>query len=489
MVTIVKVGEKVGKYWVAEELEMGSFFTRYRAMLDDSSSGDFELRQYKSPTKMCDWYPGFVEHQIRVRKKVSGSPELQSVCEETTDIFTDASKTHTELFKATPPAPARLAEFLDAYELAGTDRLMLAKAIASALSTVHKSGLVLTGLSRWSIGVRESGAPVFLDMDWTRFSGESAPWDGHQGEVTYPGYEAPEIQGQGRSTTATDVFALGVLIVELLAEEDPQSPEGCEVSKESKSSIVLRSDLPDFNREKVTATLGACHSEDPAMRPTADQVFAALDGQSNATENPTFAVPIVPRWLRQSLQTLAFWVAYQNEVYRHHDLPEGAIVAELTRLIDASIDSDMVVLREPQYRLLLTASESGSDVFGAIRADLAVKRRFSSSAKPSVCEALVEVKRVNAGRKQIEQDIARLAQFRSMSSQSRAFLVVVSQASAPRKWISAKGTAMPDVQHMEVTLESGALMDVRYRVRTVKKAAASFKSIEKATYCCLIEVV
>jgi Protein kinase domain len=487
MVMSINPGEKIGDYTIDEKIEVDIFFIRYRALNDGSTGTYFELRQYKSPSKSLDWYPGFVEHQTRLQLKVSGNTELQSICEETVAVLTNTNNEHPELFKITPPASPCLAEFLDEYELASEDRLMLAKSIAKALSTIHKEGLVLSVLSRWSVGVRECGTPVFLDMDWVRFSGEKAPWDGHRGEVAVPEYAAPEVLRGGISTTETDVYALGKLIAELLSDDQLNSIDKTESPSTHGTSLSLINDLSDLDINEVTSVLRACLNEDPALRPTAEDVFRIISGQAGAEKDVRLVIPMVPNWFRQSLQTLAYWVAYQNEVYRHHKLPEGAIVAELTRLIDGNIDSDMMVLREPLYRSLVGNSEP--DVFGAIRADLAVNKRSTSPSIPSFCEALIEVKRTTSGLRQIENDIARLARFRIENTKSRAFLVLVSQASAPGQWISPTGTAIPETQHLEVTLDEGEAISVRYRVRIVKKASGSFKSYQKATYCCLLEVL
>ena len=54
-----------------------------------------------------------------------------------------------------------------------------------------------------------------------------------------------------------------------------------------------------------------------------------------------------------SLQALAFWVGYQHQLYRHHVLPEGAIVAELARILDGKFNNDTQVHCERMYRELI----------------------------------------------------------------------------------------------------------------------------------------
>ena len=489
MALILKSGVVVGRYAITEELNRGTFVTAYQATMGGGSVGECELRQYKTPSPELDWFDAYVNYHRRLKDKFASDPKLQSVCEESIDLFTGVDidgRIHDELFRVTPPTPTRLAELLEANELTSVDRFALAQRIAAALVVFHQSGLVLVDLSPSSIGVREDGSPVFLDIDWARFSGETAPWDGHQGDVTAPDYCPPELNEGKTPTTAADIYSLGRLLVELLMETKPVNLEDNRDQADLDVTMTYRDDLPDFDRSAVNAILRACLDKNPGDRPTAERVAAVLGGQAAIPHGAARILLLVPRWLKQSLQTLAFWVAYQNEVYRHHLLPEGAIVAELTRLIDASISSDKTVIREPLYRNLLLEGSGKWKL--AARADLAVKTRCSN-ATLSFYETIIEVKRAKASADEINGDLIALAQLRAFNPQVRAFLVVVEQASLPIRWVGPNGIATPETESLSVTLETGELLEVRYRVRRVAKAAASFKSMNKATYCCLIEVL
>ena len=479
MALILKSGTAVCSYTITEELDRGAFVTRYEATMG-GSAGECEVLQYKSPSHGLDWFDAYVTYHRRLKDKFANDPKLQSVCEETIDIFTGVDidgRIHHELFRVTTLPPPRLSELLEANELTSVDRFALAQAISVALVVFHQSGLVRVDLSPFSIGIREDGSPLFLDIDFARFSGEPAPWDGYKGDVAVPNHFPPELYEGKTPTPAADIYSLGHVLAELLTENKPLG---------SNEEIAYRAELPGFDRLAVSTILRTCLDNDPAGRPTAEKVAEVLGCQTVNLPVEAPVLMLVPRWLNQTLQTLAFWVAYQNEVYRHHLLPEGAIVAEMTRLIDASISSDKTVIREPLYRNLLL--EGSGEWKLAVRADLAVKTRHTTSTL-SFYETIIEVKRASSSADEIDKDLISLAQLRECNPQVRAFLVVVAQASLPGRWVEPNGIATPETESLSVTLEAGATFEVRYCVRRVVKAAASFKSMNKATYCCLIEVL
>ncbi len=219
-----------------------------------------------------------------------------------------------------------------------------------------------------------------------------------------------------------------------------------------------------------------------------EEVVAALQEHQAAAPSKS-SLAVVPRWLAQPLQALAFWTAYQNEIYRHHLLPEGAIVAEFTRLISAEIGSDMILLREPLYRSLLPAGVGGWKT--AIRADIAIKWREKDKphGAESTCAAVIEVKRGNAPDSQIDEDLTSLAVLKREIPAARTFLVIASQAARPDRWVTPDGKATREEATFALPAGEGLPPSVNYRVRRVAKAASSFERQQNATYCCVIEVI
>jgi len=181
------------------------------------------------------------------------------------------------------------------------------------------------------------------------------------------------------------------------------------------------------------------------------------------------AKEVIQNYIEDSLQALAFWVGYQHQVYRHHDLPEGAIVAELARLIDGKIKNGTHIHLEKMYREL---DENG---------EWKIKERVDIALiKDKHVLAMIEVKKASFSRKIIEKDIAALSEFKKKNPNVLTFVVVVSQAKRPKDWINEKGNVIGKV----VQTSDGH----QYKPIRALKSAHSFMSIKKANFCCLIEV-
>jgi len=170
---------------------------------------------------------------------------------------------------------------------------------------------------------------------------------------------------------------------------------------------------------------------------------------------------------------------YQHQVYRHHRLPEGAIVAELTRLIDSNIASEQQAHCERMYREFVKPGKQNNNE----RVDIAI---VSGSNLQNV-NAMIEVKRASSLTRTVEEDMVALSEFKKRKPKTHTFLVAVSQAKLPRKWVSSKGTAIKKKMETDTTDAQG--IPYKYKVVRVLKAARSFRSIKNASYCCLIEVL
>jgi hypothetical protein len=61
MPAIYKPGKKIKAFEIVKELNRGAFANAYEAV--SPYDGRVFFKQYKSPTKLVEWSPGFVEHQ------------------------------------------------------------------------------------------------------------------------------------------------------------------------------------------------------------------------------------------------------------------------------------------------------------------------------------------------------------------------------------------------------------------------------------------
>lgn len=186
----------------------------------------------------------------------------------------------------------------------------------------------------------------------------------------------------------------------------------------------------------------------------------------------------VQKYIEDSLQALAFWVGYQHQIYRHHILPEGAIVAELARMIDGIVKNGAQTHCERMYRELVNIGDWNNNE----RVDIAL----IEEKKDAHVLAMIEVKRASSPVKEFEADIAALSKFKMHNPGALTFVVVVSQAKRPRKWVNDKGVAIRKMMQTKLTDDQG--LPFQYKVVRALKSGCSFKSIDRANFCCLIKV-
>jgi len=184
--------------------------------------------------------------------------------------------------------------------------------------------------------------------------------------------------------------------------------------------------------------------------------------------------------IEDSLQALAFWVGYQNQQYRHHSLPEGAIVAELTRLISGKTGPDFKIECEVLYSKLATENTWDKKAL----ADIVISE---TDANWRDTLALLEIKKAKRAASLVENDLIKIAHYKKISPKTRTYLVVVSQGNRPEDWVDANGKSRKGTH--TISLASKEINQVKYRVVRVLKAAASFESKGSAHYCCLLEVL
>ncbi|MBN8480828.1 MAG: serine/threonine protein kinase [Xanthomonadales bacterium] len=124
-----------------------------------------------------------------------------------------------------------ITEFAAARRLGVTARLHLFVEVCAAVAAAHQRLIVHRDIKPSNILVTAAGAPKLLDFGIAKLLDDEI--DGATGTglpLLTPGYAAPEQYALGSITTATDVFALGVLLRELLVGRtgaDTRRPSAC----------------------------------------------------------------------------------------------------------------------------------------------------------------------------------------------------------------------------------------------------------------------
>lgn len=138
-----------------------------------------------------------------------------------------------------------------------------------------------------------------------------------------------------------------------------------------------------------------------------------------------------PMWTDTVLQAITYWIGWNHTKYRHWDLTEGAIVAELQRLIASELDSDEALYAETYADTLINLNPFPEDVKRKEHYDLVIAKKHEGS-RPDKNElhefvtAVIEVKR-NKSWNKIEEDIQKLARLAKYRKNTRFFIIVTSE--------------------------------------------------------------
>jgi serine/threonine protein kinase/ABC-type branched-subunit amino acid transport system substrate-binding protein len=179
-----------------------------------------------------------------------------------------------------------LSERLQQGPLPANDVARIMQRLSSALDEAHRRGIIHRDLKPGNILFDRFGEAYLSDFGIVRLAESQATLTGTHGAVGTPGYMSPEqIQGQmvdGRS----DIYALGIIIFEMLTGKRPfeaESPAMVMVRQmtESAPSIhAVKPDLPEGYGSVIERTLAKNRDDRPS---TASEVASMLAAAAQAS--------------------------------------------------------------------------------------------------------------------------------------------------------------------------------------------------------------
>jgi len=183
-------------------------------------------------------------------------------------------------------------------------RLALIVEVAQAVHHAHQSLIIHRDIKPANVLLREDGRPVLLDFGIAKLLDPTTRRDATQPWFT-PGYAAPEQLRGDKVSTATDVYALGLLLSDLLCDQSPRyAKDGSLVAPSERVERSRRSLLRgDLDRIVARAT-----ARDPARRYPSAQALAS-DLERFLQGRPVQAVPDTAGYRLRKLLRRNPWVS------------------------------------------------------------------------------------------------------------------------------------------------------------------------------------
>jgi len=153
--------------------------------------------------------------------------------------------------------------------------------VAAALAAAHADGLVHRDIKPANVMVTQTGAKV-VDFGIAAAAGPGRPDSELLGT---PAYLAPERLTGDAIEPASDVYALGVLLYQLLARESPWTVDSTTQMLDAHVYVepTPLAPLPEVP-DDVRALVNRCLRKDPAERPTAAEAATVLAAAADVRE-------------------------------------------------------------------------------------------------------------------------------------------------------------------------------------------------------------
>ena len=291
---------KKGSYLLEELITEGNMSWALKARNTATKEQVF-MKYYKSPTPTVSWYEDYLSYVAKLNRRLEES-EAHQYCVLAQDLFTANPKPGmcpSDFFFSTYEfitGGNDMRKMLDSGTLSWDQRKKMAKVFLASMRRVHKAGVVHCDLKPENIQMLPDSnstmglIPRMIDMDFSIIENERAPWTVGADKTGYtgtPGYFSPEHLNNSTPTSASDVFTIGIILSELLANTHPFA-KAHEQGKEAYAAAVHAGNR--FTPVTLMGTLGdnqahateyaklieLCFSPSPSKRPTCEMLHRKL---------------------------------------------------------------------------------------------------------------------------------------------------------------------------------------------------------------------
>lgn len=292
MVRIYDPKERIQGYTIEELITTGNNSVSYSARTTGGEKVFFKL--YQSPSIRVPWYKPFVQHQDELKKRIESGP-CRQFCYKFLGGFEHERKFH-QVFEFLDKSHS-LSQILDKIKAKPTSvnweqRELMAKVLVAGINQIHGARIVHADLKPENIMLIEDTSIAMkyrlkiIDMDFSFFTDKKAPWDGHEGYFGTPGYMSPEHMTNKVPSPASDVFTLGLMLYQLLAQGHPYLYDDMEKylpaykAHAAAPPKLLGVPKAPAQGNVIADILHRCLHPDPTKRPTAGDIHRSLTGDA-----------------------------------------------------------------------------------------------------------------------------------------------------------------------------------------------------------------
>lgn len=249
-----------GRYEIAEVLGEGGMGTVYRAQ-DRMIGGDVAVKCLKPDVAEGSEGVALLKEELRLARQITHVNVVR--------VHDFGETSQARFFTMEYVAGQTLRELLDrGGRMAITPALQIGKQICRGLAAVHQAGIVHGDLKPQNVIVVGTGVAKLMDFGvarlrtWTAATGTPA--------AGTPMYMSPEQVRGGELDERSDVYAMGVLLFELLGGHPPfVSDDLSEVLRmhehdQPPNPRLLRSDMPDALAQLILGCLSKSRLQRPA---------------------------------------------------------------------------------------------------------------------------------------------------------------------------------------------------------------------------------
>jgi serine/threonine protein kinase len=215
------VGSIVGTFRLVEEIGTGGMGTVYRAQRDDGFAQQVAIKIIATPASHA-----VAARRFRAERQILASLQHPHIVTLLDGGITTGGYAYLvmEYVDGTP-----ITQYCAEQALTLVNRLQLFRLVCSAVQYAHRHSVVHRDLKPANVIVTAEGVPKVLDFGVAKLLDRSAPSATTTGiglAPLTPNYASPEQLRGLPLTSSSDVYALGVMLYELVSGERPYETEG-----------------------------------------------------------------------------------------------------------------------------------------------------------------------------------------------------------------------------------------------------------------------